>query len=303
MKHGNGNGDGNGSANGNEPCGAALVCGGGIAGIQAALDLSAAGFRVHLVEESPTIGGSMARLDKTFPTGDCATCIISPKLVECMRDYNIDVLTMTDVLTLDGEAGRFRVGIRKRPRGVRADKCTGCGDCWTVCPVRCTAESPPPFQPSVPLNETDAAVLRDILARHEGDPGAMMPVLQEVNQAYGYIPRRDAGAPGLPVADAAGGDLAGGQLLRPISPGAGGPPHRRSLCRYVVPCPRIEGPARAVGTTARRRGRRNRPGRALHAADGPLPGAVRLSPAMKIDGRSFGRVDLGRVPGILEQFA
>ena len=106
-----------------------------------------------------------------------------------MRDHNIDVLTMTDVLTLDGEAGRFRVGIRKRPRGVRADKCTGCGDCWTVCPVRCTAESPPPFQPSVPLNETDAAVLRDILARHEGNPGAMMPVLQEVNQAYGYIPR------------------------------------------------------------------------------------------------------------------
>ena len=89
------------------PCGAVLVCGGGIAGIQASLDLSAAGFRVYLVEESPTIGGGMARLDKTFPTGDCATCIISPKLVECMRDYNIDVLTMADVTSLDGEAGPF----------------------------------------------------------------------------------------------------------------------------------------------------------------------------------------------------
>ena len=97
------------------PCGAVLVCGGGIAGIQASLDLSAAGFRVYLVEESPTIGGGMARLDKTFPTGDCATCIISPKLVECMRDYNIDVLTMADVVALEGEAGHFKVEVRKRP--------------------------------------------------------------------------------------------------------------------------------------------------------------------------------------------
>ncbi|MGA1825757.1 MAG: NAD(P)-binding protein, partial [bacterium] len=67
-------------------CGAALVVGAGISGIQASLDLSAAGFRVYLIEEGPTVGGRMARLDKTFPTGDCATCIISPKLVECMRD-------------------------------------------------------------------------------------------------------------------------------------------------------------------------------------------------------------------------
>ena len=97
-----------------------LVCGGGIAGIQASLDLSAAGFRVYLVEESPTIGGGMARLDKTFPTGDCATCIISPKLVECMRDYNIDVLTMADVTALEGEAGHFMAEVRRRPRSVDA---------------------------------------------------------------------------------------------------------------------------------------------------------------------------------------
>src|SRR5512140_3549114 len=95
------------------PWGAVLVCGGGIAGIQAALDLSAAGFRVYLVEESPTIGGGMARLDKTFPTGDCATCIISPKLVECMRDLNIEVLTMADVASLEGEAGRFHATVQR----------------------------------------------------------------------------------------------------------------------------------------------------------------------------------------------
>ena len=117
QSHGNGNGDGNGNGHGESLCGAVLVCGGGIAGIQASLDLSAAGFRVYLVEESPTIGGSMARLDKTFPTGDCATCIISPKLVECMRDYNIDVLTMADVVAPGGRGGPFhRRGAQAAPQ-------------------------------------------------------------------------------------------------------------------------------------------------------------------------------------------
>jgi heterodisulfide reductase subunit A-like polyferredoxin len=121
--------------NGKEPVGAVLVCGGGVAGIQASLDLSAAGYRVCLVEENPTIGGTMARLDKTFPTGDCATCIISPKLVECMRDQNIDVMTMTDVVKLEGEAGNFKATLRRRPRYVDLSKCKACGDCSAVCPV------------------------------------------------------------------------------------------------------------------------------------------------------------------------
>jgi heterodisulfide reductase subunit A-like polyferredoxin len=124
---------------GKEPVGAVLVCGGGVAGIQASLDLSAAGFRVYLAEENPTIGGTMARLDKTFPTGDCATCIISPKLVECMRDQNIDVLTMTDVVGLEGEPGNFKATLRRRPRYVDLNKCKACGDCSAVCPVEMTS--------------------------------------------------------------------------------------------------------------------------------------------------------------------
>ena len=118
-----------------EPVGAVLVCGAGVAGIQASLDLSAAGFRVYLVEQSSSIGGGMARLDKTFPTGDCATCIISPKLVECARDLNVEILTMADIVKLEGEAGNFKATVRRRPRYVDLDKCTACGDCTEVCPV------------------------------------------------------------------------------------------------------------------------------------------------------------------------
>lgn len=115
--------------------GAVLVCGAGVAGIQASLDLSAAGFRVHLVESTPAVGGRMARLDKTFPTGDCATCILSPKLVECVRDLNIEVLTSSEVVTLEGEAGDFTASIRQRARYVDTAKCTACGECTKVCPV------------------------------------------------------------------------------------------------------------------------------------------------------------------------
>ncbi|MCX5759188.1 MAG: NAD(P)-binding protein [Candidatus Hydrogenedentes bacterium] len=118
-----------------QPTGAVLVCGAGVAGIQASLDLSAAGFRVYLIEDKPAVGGGMARLDKTFPTGDCATCIISPKLVECMRDPNIDVLTMADVVKLEGDPGRFKATVVQRPRYVDIDKCTMCGDCSAVCPI------------------------------------------------------------------------------------------------------------------------------------------------------------------------
>jgi len=119
-----------------ELCGAVLVCGAGIAGIQASLDLSAGGFHVYLVEDKPAVGGGMTRLDKTFPTGDCATCIISPKLVECMRDPNIEVLTMADVVKLEGAPGRFKATVVQRPRYVDIDKCTMCGDCSAVCPIK-----------------------------------------------------------------------------------------------------------------------------------------------------------------------
>ena len=115
--------------------GAVLVVGGGIAGMQASLDLADAGFRVHLVEKEPAIGGHMAALDKTFPTNDCAMCTISPRLVETAGHRNIDVLTSSDLLKLEGEAGNFTATVRRNPRYIDATKCTACGDCAPVCPI------------------------------------------------------------------------------------------------------------------------------------------------------------------------
>jgi len=115
--------------------GAVLVQGGGIAGIQAALDLANSGFKVYLVEREAAIGGMMARLDKTFPTGDCATCIVSPKLVECARNINIKILTLAELTKLEGEPGDFKATVKLYPRYINEEKCTACGQCTEACPV------------------------------------------------------------------------------------------------------------------------------------------------------------------------
>ena len=113
----------------------ALVIGGGVSGIQAALDLADMGIQVHLVEREPSIGGRMAQLDKTFPTNDCSICILAPKLAECSRHPNIALHTYADVTAMSGEQGAFTVQVRKRPKYVDEAKCTACGDCVEVCPI------------------------------------------------------------------------------------------------------------------------------------------------------------------------
>ncbi|HVM59813.1 MAG TPA: NAD(P)-binding protein [Verrucomicrobiae bacterium] len=123
------------SNNGDKKIGAVLVAGGGIAGVQSALDLANSGFKVYLVERDAAIGGMMAHLDKTFPTGDCATCIVSPKLVECARNLNVEILTLSELVGLEGEPGHFKATVRRHPRFVDEDKCTGCSECTQVCPV------------------------------------------------------------------------------------------------------------------------------------------------------------------------
>lgn len=117
-----------------EKIGAVLVVGGGIGGIQASLDLANSGYKVYLVEESPAIGGKMASLDKTFPTNDCAMCTLSPKLVECGRHPNIELLTYSELLDLKGEPGNFTATVLRHARSVDESKCTGCGICIEKCP-------------------------------------------------------------------------------------------------------------------------------------------------------------------------
>jgi heterodisulfide reductase subunit A len=114
--------------------GAVLVIGGGIGGIQCSLDLTELGFKVYLVERTPSIGGRMAQLDKTFPTNDCSLCILAPKMVEVFRNPNIELLTYHEVTKVSGKAGNFIVNILKKPRYIDESKCKGCGDCAAKCP-------------------------------------------------------------------------------------------------------------------------------------------------------------------------
>ena len=115
---------------------AALVIGGGIAGMQASLDIANAGFLVYLVEREPTIGGHMAQLDKTFPTLDCSSCILTPKMVDVARHSNIQLLTYAEVVGVDGEIGRFKARVKQKPRYVDVDRCTGCGLCVGACRLK-----------------------------------------------------------------------------------------------------------------------------------------------------------------------
>ncbi|MCL5040315.1 MAG: CoB--CoM heterodisulfide reductase iron-sulfur subunit A family protein [Firmicutes bacterium] len=117
-----------------------LVVGGGIAGIEAALKVAAGGYQVTLVEKEPSIGGNMARLDKTFPTLDCSACILTPKMVAVAQSENVTLYTYAEVEKVEGYVGNFQVTIRQKARSVDTSKCTGCGVCYGKCPTRVPSE-------------------------------------------------------------------------------------------------------------------------------------------------------------------
>jgi heterodisulfide reductase subunit A len=114
---------------------ATLIVGGGIAGIQAALEIANAGYHVYLVDKEPTIGGRMGQFDKTFPTLDCAACILTPKMVSVGHRKDITLMTYSEVDSVSGYIGNFKVRVRKKARYVDTEKCTGCGQCWSNCPA------------------------------------------------------------------------------------------------------------------------------------------------------------------------
>jgi len=114
---------------------ATMVLGGGITGIEAALRIADAGHKVYLVEKEASIGGHMAKFDKTFPTLDCAACILTPKMVSVGQNKNIELKSFTEVVNVSGYVGNFRVQLKRKARYVDVEKCTGCGLCWNSCPA------------------------------------------------------------------------------------------------------------------------------------------------------------------------
>jgi NADH:ubiquinone oxidoreductase subunit E len=282
--------------------GAVLVCGGGIAGIQSALDLSGAGFYVYLVEESPTIGGNMARLDKTFPTGDCATCIISPKVVACMRDLNIEVMTMSQLVALDGVAGNFTATVRTKPRSVDIDKCTGCGDCIEQCPVRNRTAVVGAFSPAVPTTENDTAALDEIVARYPLDRSSLIPLLQEITTARGYLPRamlEDLSIRlSMPLSEVLRvASFYNGFSLKPVGR------HTIEVCLGTACFVRGSGllMQRIEEETGVKDGDTGKDGRFTLRSVRCI-GCCALAPAMRIDGITYGKVKLDKVNDILKQF-
>jgi NADH:ubiquinone oxidoreductase subunit E len=166
--------------------GAVAVLGGGISGMQAALDLAESGLKVYLVDNKPAIGGVMAQLDKTFPTNDCAMCTMAPRLVEIGRHKDIEIITLSDIEKIEGEAGDFKVILNKRPRYINEEKCTGCGTCITNCPTRNIVQ--PLEKTKVELEPEFREEVLEIIQKNKDRKGPLMTILQQVNSAFNYLP-------------------------------------------------------------------------------------------------------------------
>ncbi len=177
---------------------ATLVVGGGIAGLQAAVELADAGYPVYLVEREPSIGGHMAQFDKTFPTLDCSACILTPKMSEVSQHPNITLLSYSEVESVSGSVGNFKVNIRRKARFVDEDKCTGCGQCIERCPVQHHPYHYPATAggdgrayglPAEPLLDPAVKVMVDkVLELHPPGLSSLISVLQDINYNLGYLP-------------------------------------------------------------------------------------------------------------------
>lgn len=166
--------------------GAALVVGGGIGGMQAALDLAESGIKAYLVESKSSIGGVMSQLDKTFPTNDCAMCTIAPRLVGIGKHKDIEIITLSEVDKVEGGAGNFRVSLNKKARYVDESKCTGCGACVVNCPTRNIVQ--PKEQTKTELLPEFKGTVVEVVERNRMREGPLMPILQEINAAFNYLP-------------------------------------------------------------------------------------------------------------------
>jgi NADH:ubiquinone oxidoreductase subunit E len=280
--------------------GAVLVVGAGIAGIQASLDLANSGYRVYLVEQSPTIGGTMAQLDKTFPTNDCSMCIVSPKLVECARHPNIELLTFAEVENVQGEAGRFLVSVRKKARSVDSSKCTGCGACQAACPVRSTVRLPDPVEDA---EDEQTRTVDAIIDSHGGSRESMITVLQDSNKAFNYLPEevlhRISTRLGVPYAEVYGAaSFYKAFSLEPrgkhiVQVCLGTACHVRGARRIIEELERrLDVPA---GSTTK--------DRLFTLETVNCLGACALGPIIAMDGEFHGSMTAAKVPSLLERYA
>jgi NADH:ubiquinone oxidoreductase subunit E len=172
-----------------EKVGSVMVIGAGIGGMQSALVMADSGFKVYLIEQTGSIGGRMVQLDKTFPTNECSMCTITPVLVGVGRHPDIEMITNADLKELTGEPGNFKAKVLKRARYVDEEKCTGCGDCMANCPVRLIAYIKDKPIPEVTLPPDDLEHVSQIIERHEDKQGPLMPILQDINAEYNYLPK------------------------------------------------------------------------------------------------------------------
>lgn len=156
--------------------------------MQASLDLAESGYKVYLVEKNPAIGGVMAQLDKTFPTNDCAMCTLAPRLVDTGAHLNIEKISYSEVEAIEGKPGNFKVRIRKKARSIDEDKCTGCGVCTEHCLVRNLVylDGHPTDQPFP--TEEEKTKLDRILDKHKHKTSPLIPVLQDMNGEFNYLP-------------------------------------------------------------------------------------------------------------------
>jgi NADH:ubiquinone oxidoreductase subunit E len=188
----------------NGKIGAVMVVGSGIGGMQAALDLAESGFKVYLVEEGPAIGGTMAQLDKTFPTNDCAMCTLAPRLVDCGRHPNIEKLAYAELKDIEGQPGHFRARVKKKPRSVDVAKCTGCGECSAACLVRNRAYFDPAESEPLALDPEQRIEVNRIIEQYGAEQSSILPVLQDINTKYRWLPpgavRLVSEVVGLPLA-------------------------------------------------------------------------------------------------------
>jgi NADH:ubiquinone oxidoreductase subunit E len=168
--------------------GAVLVVGAGVGGMQASLDLAESGYKVYLVEKGPSIGGVMAQLDKTFPTNDCAMCTLAPRMVDCGGHLNIEKLTYSEIESIEGSAGNFKVSIRKKARSVDPDKCTGCGECVTNCLVKNIVYLDQPAPAEVEIEEDERIKVDAILSNYDGGRETVIPILQDITEEFNWLP-------------------------------------------------------------------------------------------------------------------